>query len=169
MNQTLQVKGTNQKSHFLLLKKLLWLKSEHVGSVDTSCEDQTFKVILCLCVSLQVWMCGGRMEDIPCSRVGHIYRKYVPYKVPGGISLAKVTFTSCFWAKREKSYHQTYPGVRKSSKESGKSIHPLSGLSAGAWRQRLSGPQLVVINYKRHSLKYSWRCSVHPRFYTSKR
>lgn len=43
-----------------------------------------------VCASLQVWMCGGRMEDTPCSRVGHIYRKYVPYKVPGGISLAKV-------------------------------------------------------------------------------
>lgn len=39
----------------------------------------------------QVWMCGGRMEDIPCSRVGHIYRKYVPYKVPGGVSLARVS------------------------------------------------------------------------------
>uniref|UniRef100_A0A8C5DWD0 Polypeptide N-acetylgalactosaminyltransferase n=1 Tax=Gouania willdenowi TaxID=441366 RepID=A0A8C5DWD0_GOUWI len=37
----------------------------------------------------EVWMCGGRMEDIPCSRVGHIYRKYVPYKVPGGVSLGK--------------------------------------------------------------------------------
>lgn len=40
---------------------------------------------------LQVWMCGGCMEDIPCSRVGHIYRKYVPYKVPGGVSLARVS------------------------------------------------------------------------------
>lgn len=32
------------------------------------------------------------MEDIPCSRVGHIYRKYVPYKVPAGVSLARVSW-----------------------------------------------------------------------------
>ena len=59
---------------------------QHVNDSLSSAHLSTSRYISFSC-SLQVYMSCGCMEDLPCSGVGHIYRKCSLYKLPGGIRL----------------------------------------------------------------------------------
>ncbi|CAE1332012.1 GALNT [Acanthosepion pharaonis] len=58
-------------------------------------------------LSFRIWMCGGTLEIIPCSHVGHIFRKRSPYKWRTGVNVVKKNSVRLaeVWMDEYKNYY----------------------------------------------------------------
>lgn len=70
-------------------------------------------------MSFRVWMCGGKVYIVTCSRVGHVFRKTSPYSWPGGVARIINHNTQRIvevWMDEYKDFfYKINPGVRSTS------------------------------------------------------
>ena len=66
-------------------------------------------------MSFRIWMCGGKLEIIPCSRVGHVFRKRRPYGSPDGTDTAKrnsIRVAEVWMDEFKEKYYETQPDAK---------------------------------------------------------
>lgn len=87
----------------------------HIGTYDTGMEIWGGENLE---LSFRVWMCGGVLETIPCSHVGHVFPKQAPYPrpkfVPNTLRAAEVwmdDYKRHFYIRNPPAKHEDYGDV----------------------------------------------------------
>jgi len=65
-------------------------------------------------MSLRTWRCGGRIEVVPCSRIGHVFRQKNPYVVHTQTVIANTKRAALVWLDGDylEKYYSQQPGAR---------------------------------------------------------
>ncbi|CAL8087086.1 unnamed protein product [Orchesella dallaii] len=69
-------------------------------------------------MSFRIWMCGGKLEIIPCSRVGHVFRKRRPYGSPTGVDTTmrnSIRVAEVWMDEYKEKYYQTHSEAKGKS------------------------------------------------------
>lgn len=62
-------------------------------------------------LSFKTWMCGGRLEIVPCSRVGHIYRHKSPFNIDPSVIANNKRRLAAAWLDDYSKHFQLASGI----------------------------------------------------------